>query len=222
MLPQAPAHGVEVGLLRSDYMVDAPTGKLLQVEVNTIAASFACLSALTGTRTSDAVFGAGELTPSSPSGWLHRHQVKRAGLERLYPPAAMPENHALEGMAGGLAAAWREVRPHSPQSCGCQPNCCCLQVALADGVVVMIVQPGERNVFDQQWIQARSLCCEGACSTDCSCSPLQSTLWNAHGIKTVRRTLADVAAMGKIEADGKLRIGSDLVSVVYFRAGCVL
>ena len=49
MRRQAPAHGVEVGLLRSDYMVDAPTGKLLQVEVNTIAASFACLSALTGT-----------------------------------------------------------------------------------------------------------------------------------------------------------------------------
>ena len=39
---------MEVGLLRSDYMVDDPTGKLLQVEVNTIAASFACLSALTG------------------------------------------------------------------------------------------------------------------------------------------------------------------------------
>ncbi len=39
---------VELGLLRSDYMVDEPTGALLQVEVNTIAASFACLSALTG------------------------------------------------------------------------------------------------------------------------------------------------------------------------------
>ena len=51
---------------------------------------------------------------------------------------------------------------------------------------------------------------------------MQSTLWNAHGIKTVRRTLADVAAMGKLEADGTLRIGTDLVSVVYFRAGCVL
>jgi glutathione synthase len=51
---------------------------------------------------------------------------------------------------------------------------------------------------------------------------LQSTLWNAHGIKTVRRTLADVAALGKLDADGTLRIGNDLVSVVYFRAGCVL
>ena len=66
-------------------------------------------------------------------------------------------------------------------------------------------------------------CCPVAfCLADCKCSPLQSTLWNAHGIKTVRRTLADVAAMGKIEADGKLRIASDLVSVVYFRAGCEL
>ncbi len=49
----------------------------------------------------------------------------------------------------------------------------------------------------------------------------QSTLWDAHGIKTVRRTLADVAALGKIESDGTLRIGDDVVSVVYFRAGCV-
>ena len=49
----------------------------------------------------------------------------------------------------------------------------------------------------------------------------QSTLWDAHGIKTVRRTLADVAALGKIDSDGTLRIGDDVVSVVYFRAGCV-
>ena len=40
---------------------------------------------------------------------MHRDLVKRAGLERTYPPAAMPDNHALEGMSGGLAAAWREV-----------------------------------------------------------------------------------------------------------------
>ena len=54
-----------------------------------------------------------------------------------------------------------------------------------------------------------------------SLSRLQSTLWNVHGIKTVRRTLADVAAMGKLEADGTLMIGTDHVSVVYFRAGYV-
>ena len=43
--------GIELGLLRSDYMVDAPSGAPLQVEINTIAASFACLSALTGAST---------------------------------------------------------------------------------------------------------------------------------------------------------------------------
>ena len=76
----------------------------------------------------------------------------------------MPENHALEGMAGGLAAAWREVR-FFPSDLPKQLRIayrCGFQVALADAVVVMIVQPGERNVFDQQWIQARSQCCEVA------------------------------------------------------------
>jgi Eukaryotic glutathione synthase, ATP binding domain len=38
---------MELALLRSDYMVDEPTGALLQVEINTISASFASLSALT-------------------------------------------------------------------------------------------------------------------------------------------------------------------------------
>ena len=107
-LRQAPSHGVEVGLLRSDYMVDAPTGALLQVEVNTIAASFACLSALTGARARRRLLPRRELTPAL-SGRMHRHLVKRVGLERAYAPAALPENNALEGMAGGLAAAWREV-----------------------------------------------------------------------------------------------------------------
>ena len=30
--------------LRSDYMVDEPSGSILQVELNTIASSFGCLS----------------------------------------------------------------------------------------------------------------------------------------------------------------------------------
>jgi hypothetical protein len=38
---------VELALLRSDYMVDEPSGALQQVEINTISASFACLSART-------------------------------------------------------------------------------------------------------------------------------------------------------------------------------
>ena len=47
----------------------------------------------------------------------------------------------------------------------------------------------------------------------------QSTLWRVHGIRTVRRTLAEVAALGSVGADGTLRVGDDTASLVYFRAG---
>ncbi len=109
---QAASSGVELGLLRSDYMVDAPTRTLLQVEVNTIAASFACLSALAGAQQRrlrrlrmQHLFHLG----AARTGRMHRHLVQRAGLEQAYPLAAMPENGALEGMAAGLAAAWKQV-----------------------------------------------------------------------------------------------------------------
>jgi len=57
-----------------------------------------------------------------------------------------------------------------------------------------------------------------------SCRPLtlaraQTTLWRAHGIRTVRRTLAEVSALGTLDASGVLRVGRDTASVVYFRAG---
>lgn len=38
---------IQLGLHRSDYMLDMATGSLLQVEVNTISSSFAGLGALT-------------------------------------------------------------------------------------------------------------------------------------------------------------------------------
>lgn len=46
---QLHANPLELALLRSDYMVDEPTGALLQVEINTISSSFASLSTLTST-----------------------------------------------------------------------------------------------------------------------------------------------------------------------------
>lgn len=41
----------------------------------------------------------------------------------------------------------------------------------------MVVQPGERNAYDQQWLQTR--------------------LWERHGVRTLRRTLAQVGASGQ-------------------------
>ena len=65
---------------------------------------------------------------------MHKHLVTSLGLQAACPPDCMPANHAMAGMAGGLAAAWTAA-------------------GRTDGVVLFVVQPGERNVFDQQWLQ---------------------------------------------------------------------
>ena len=68
---------------------------------------------------------------------MHKHLVTSLGLQAACPPDCMPDNHAMAGMAGGLAAAWTAA-------------------GRTDGVVLFVVQPGERNVFDQQWLQVRA------------------------------------------------------------------
>lgn len=47
---------------------------------------------------------------------------------------------------------------------------------------------------------------------------LQLKLWECHGLRTVRRTLAQLAAQGSLAPDGTLLLqGTQPVSVVYFR-----
>ncbi|KAL4538452.1 hypothetical protein Ndes2526B_g03244 [Nannochloris sp. 'desiccata'] len=151
---------ISLAINRSDYMLHSPTSSLLQVELNTIASSFGCLSTLVSR--------------------LHHYLMERSGassseLENL------PPNDAMTEIASALGAA---VEAHGA------PN----------GVVVMIVQPGERNAFDQQWLQLR--------------------LWQLKKIRTFRRTLAEIAGRGQIDpATGHLIIDGHVASVVYFRAG---
>ena len=144
---------------RSDYMLHGPSSSLLQVELNTIASSFGCLSTLVGR--------------------MHRHLLDRAGAGPS-ELARLPPNNAMDEIAGALGAA---AAAHGA----------------AGGAVLMVVQPGERNAFDQQWLQLR--------------------LWEMHRVRTVRRTLADVAARGALDAGGRLTIDGHVASVVYFRAG---
>jgi len=151
---------ISFAINRSDYMLHSPTASLLQVELNTIASSFGCLSTLVGR--------------------MHHYLLERSGassseLENL------PPNDAMTEIASALGAA---VEAHGA----------------ADGVVVMIVQPGERNAFDQQWLQLR--------------------LWQLKKVKTIRRTLAEVADRGQLDpATGQLLVDGHIASVVYFRAG---
>jgi len=151
-----PATERVLAINRSDYMLDDPSSRMLQVELNTIASSFGCLSNLVGKMHA-------YTTSRLPGGWT-------AG--------ELPDNEALQALPAALAQA--------------------ASLYGGDGVVLMVVQPGERNAYDQQW--------------------LQTNLWEAHRVRTIRRSLAEVAAQGEMK-DGALWIGGKRVAVSYLRAG---
>ncbi|RZC52397.1 hypothetical protein C5167_020817 [Papaver somniferum] len=78
---------IRLGLHRSDYMLDAQTKELLQIELNTISSSFSGLSCLVGD--------------------LHRNllnQYKGLGLDSKRVPA----NGSVNQFAEALALAWKE------------------------------------------------------------------------------------------------------------------
>eukprot|EP00884_Botryococcus_braunii_P010644 jgi/Botrbrau1/19581/Bobra.0035s0064.1 len=110
---------------------------------------------------------------------LHAFTLSRASC----PEQALknlPENKAMEQIAAALGSAARES-------------------GVPNAVVVMVVQPRERNIYDQQWLQTR--------------------LWEDFGVRTLRATLAQIADEGRLEASGQLLFRNCLVGVVYFRAG---
>jgi glutathione synthase len=96
----------------------------VQVELNTIASSFACLSSLTSR-----MHGA----------LLHRINSGGAGSGAAGALRAdqLPANPAMEALPAALAAAVRAT-------------------GLEGAVMVMVVQPGERNAYDQQVGWART------------------------------------------------------------------
>ena len=102
---------VRLMINRSDYMLDQPSNGILQVEINMIAASFGCLSALV-TR-------------------MHQYTLEKSGVLEA---GRVAENKSLEGLAAGIAAAHRALAPP------------------AGAQVLMVVQPDERNAYDQQWL----------------------------------------------------------------------
>lgn len=107
VLENGRAQKLVLGLLRSDYMLhgeDTP----LQVELNTIASSFGCLSS----------------------------KVSKMHQELHGKDESLPENHADEGIAKGLATALQEYQKQFPSA--------------ENAVVVMVVQPGETNSCDQR------------------------------------------------------------------------
>lgn len=123
----------------------------MQIELNTIAASFGSLSAQVSA--------------------LHQHLVSLHPEGSAATPAALPRNGALHGFAAAIGAAHAAVvgQQKLPEA----------------SVVSMVVQPGERNAYDQQW--------------------LQTVLWQEHGVRVVRHTLAEIGGGSEVAADGAVR-----------------
>jgi len=80
-----PTQATEVGLFRSDYFFCCANSCIKQVEFNTIASSFGCTT--------------------SKLVRAHKYVVAEAGYGHLLKN--IPENKALEGLAGALVEAWK-------------------------------------------------------------------------------------------------------------------
>ena len=141
---------------RNDFLFERKeNGELqpLQVEFNTIAASFAHLS--------------GRVTA------LHQ-QLQQ---ENILKAAPLPHD-AIAGFASGIKETIENL-------------------GWRDSALLILVQPKERNWFDQMGLFAAL---------------------SQRGVRVVRATLAEVHQKGKLK-NGDLWVGPQRIGVVYFRAG---
>lgn len=171
-------HPYSLGLFRSDYMLHAPPGEKPVVHQVEFNTIASSFGGL-ASRVSD----------------LHRHLIASGSYPSTEPALSLdnvPANPAAAGLAAGLAEAHEA---YGPAASG------------REKAVVFLCQPGERNVFDQRW--------------------LEYLLLTNHGVRTHRLTLAEVADRTYIPADDAERrlvlrrptAGDVEVSTVYFRAG---
>lgn len=146
--------------------------KIYQVELNTISSSFGSLSSK--------VFE------------LHKYLIERNNLEKYgYSINKHPVNDSCTQIADSLAKA-HQIYIDNKSTNSTTNN----QI-----VVMMIVQDGERNLFDQKL--------------------LEFTLFNNHKVVLIRKTLAEVQERGIIDESSNhcLKIDNYEISVTYFRAG---
>lgn len=171
---QAGRHACECGVLRSDYMLDAPSGAPLQVEVNTVSTSFMAL----GTRVQQ----------------MHRH------VAEYFPSLKQFTNQEADAESGGANEDEDASRVDALASAAATLAAGHAAAGDAAARVLMVVQPGETNVFDQRL--------------------LADALWTDHGVRVTRATLAEIADEATIdEVNAFVSFRGAAHSLVYFRAG---
>ncbi|KDN51431.1 glutathione synthase [Tilletiaria anomala UBC 951] len=205
----------QLGLFRSDYLLhdtsllsgdfssaSSTTDQshdltIKQVEFNTISSSFGPLCYLVSKLHQHLAHATGS---------YFGHIQSRKGKAKEDNFDSLPKNDALKTLAQGLADAHQAYNSEMPGT-----------HTFTDPVILFVIQPNERNAFDQRAIEYELL--------------------NAHGIRCVRKTLAELASTVKehaaslrlpkrelfISAPWSSQNDSDPdqleVSVVYFRAG---
>ncbi|KZO96907.1 glutathione synthase [Calocera viscosa TUFC12733] len=126
---------------------------------------------------------------ASRTNQMHRYLEAATGYYGAHPllnANNLPQNGALEGLALGIAEAHKAY-------------------GVPSATVLFLVQPHERNVFDQR--------------------PLEYELLTKHGVHVERVTFADLAASASLSESKQLLYTTPLkpqpleISVVYMRAG---
>lgn len=116
------------------------------------------------------------------------------GLSPYLKPENLPKNESIAGLATGLAAGH-----NSYVSNGGSPT----------SKILFVVQPGERNVFDQRW--------------------LEYELLEKHGIHSIRQTFEELITSARVDSSTSLLQVTPKnapasehnveISVVYYRSG---
>ncbi|KAJ2878984.1 Glutathione synthetase, partial [Coemansia asiatica] len=160
-----------IGIHRSDYLTDAPLGNENGLRAKQVEFN---------------TIAASFASLSSIVGNLHMYLLERTGYEGVLEKGEInreqiPENESLTSIGDGIATGF-----------GLYGN--------KDALVVMVVQPNERNVYDQRFVEAR--------------------LWENHRIKVVRLTFAEIHDRCTVGSDNRLHLdGNKEVAVAYYRSG---
>lgn len=166
-----PVQPVSLGLFRLDYMVDTETNSIKQIEFNTVLVLFGGLS--------------------TKVGQLHNYLNSQGFYDdnysyEYYDKDVIPVLPSTVELARGLAKANEKYGELT------KPD--------NETVVLFVVQPNERNCFDQRHVEY--------------------ALLNEFGVKLVRVTFNELAAKTSVREDRLyVKLTMDQVSVVYYRSG---
>jgi len=202
-----------LGILRSDYMLHQSTNSnekgeysLKQVELNTIASSFAGLAStvanLHGFLTRRKEGELANFLGENERAVMGDVRVSSAGSDQQggsdvdQLERGVPESPAMVRIPSGIAVAHDRYRERFIDTSDKSTH----------PVVLFVVQPNETNTVDQRL--------------------LEFALWKHHRIPVVRMSLAEIHAKvildedsGRLTLDGGSGDVTQEVSVVYFRAG---